>query len=194
MITVVAVLTVTYFLSLAGRQSLTYKSWHLWSIQRYDSTMIHTVFSGLFTVAFAVAIGLFAAGAALKSRQLLTWGSWGFLTSFGLLSILYFSGFGLKADLLTQAPALVARAVEKHHRVSKFVLTGGILISSACSVVLYRFRKENDYPIWFRANILFISLTLLVFVLRSLLTGFSIEWAQNKTRTTEPQAATSARP
>ena len=145
-------------------------------------------------VAFAVSLGIFAAGAALKSRQLLAWGSWGFLATFAVLAVLYLSGFGLKAHVLASSSELVVKAVEKHHRMSKFVLTGCMLITAACGVVLYRFREEA-YPVWFRANILFISLTLLVFVLRSLLTGFSIDWAQqNSGASSAPHTGASAHP
>ena len=142
--------------------------------------MVHTIFAAIFIVGFAVSLGLFAAGAALKSRQLLTWGARGFLLVFASLSVLYLSGFALKAQFAGVSSDLVLRAVDKHHRMSKFVWTGCMLITAACAVVLYRFRQEPEYPVWFRANILFISLTLLVFVLRSLLTGFAIEWAKQK--------------
>lgn len=141
--------------------------------------MIHTLFSVLFVLAFVSALGLFAAGVVLKERHLLRWGAWGFVICFGFLSVVYLSGFSEKAALLLSAPELVKQAAEKHHRMSKFVLTGLILITAACAFVLSRYRNQ-EYPAWFRANTLFIALTLLVFLLRSLITGFGIGWTAQK--------------
>lgn len=141
--------------------------------------MIHTIFVALFVIAFSVSLGLFAAGTVTKSQQLLKWGAWGLLGTVLLLLIAYSSGFPLKHAIISASPGLVAEAAEKHHRMSKFVLTGCILIAAACGVVLFRFRSQN-YPAWFSANLLFISFMLLFFLLRSLLTGFGIGWAEQK--------------
>ncbi|PIQ25094.1 hypothetical protein COW36_15400 [bacterium (Candidatus Blackallbacteria) CG17_big_fil_post_rev_8_21_14_2_50_48_46] len=141
--------------------------------------MTHTIFAGFFIIAFAISLGLFGAGVATKSRDLLRWGTWGFVLSFVFLVILYSSGFPLKAQILSHSPDLVIKAAEKHHRMAKFVLTGCMLITAACTTILIKFNK-TEAPAWFAPNILFISLTLLIFVLRSLLTGFGIGWAEQK--------------
>jgi len=145
---------------------------------------LHTIFAALFVIAFAVSLGLFAAGTVTKSQQLLRWGAWGFLGTFLLLLIAYSTGFPLKQTILSTPAGLITAAAEKHHRMSKFVLTGGILISAACGVVLFRFRTQN-YPVWFSPNLLFIGFMLIFFLLRSLLTGFGIHWAEQKQKASE---------
>jgi membrane protease YdiL (CAAX protease family) len=152
--------------------------------------MLHTIFAALFVIAFAISLGLFAAGAVTKSQRLLTWGTWGFVSTFVLLLVLYSSGFPLKQAILSSHGNLVINAAEKHHRMSKFVLTGCILIAAGCSVVLFKFRTQA-YPNWFAPNLLFISLMLIFFLLRSLVTGFGINWAEQKQKVqdqTNPQA------
>ena len=79
---------------------------------------------------------------------------------------------------------IVSEAAEKHHRMSKFVLTGFVLISAACGVVLLKFR-DQPYPSWFSPNLLFISFMLIFFLLRSLITGFGINWAEQKQKASE---------
>lgn len=144
--------------------------------------IIHTLFSTLFALSFGVALGLFAAGTALKEHRLLRWGTWGFVICFCLLSIAYLSGFAAKTAVLQHAPEWIKQAIDKHHRVSKFVLTGLMLIMGACAFVLFKFRHQA-YPTWFRANTLFIAITLLIFLIRSLITGFAIGWSYQSIET-----------
>ncbi len=146
--------------------------------------MIHTIFVALFVIAFAVSLGLFAAGVATKTQHLLKWGTWGFLFTLLLFLIAYRTGFPLKQAILSSSVGIVSEAAEKHHRMSKFVLTGFVLISAACGVVLLKFR-DQPYPSWFSPNLLFISFMLIFFLLRSLITGFSINWAEQKQKASE---------
>jgi MFS family permease len=146
--------------------------------------MIHTIFVALFVIVFAVSLGLFAAGVATKTQHLLKWGAWGFLFTLLLFLIAYGTGFPLKQAIVNSSVGIISEAAEKHHRMSKFVLTGFILISAACGVVVLKFR-DQPYPSWFSPNLLFIAVMLIFFLLRSLITGFGINWAEQKHRASE---------
>ena len=137
------------------------------------NTLVHIwgAYAFIFIYLCSVLLGIVAL--IKKSDQLERWAAWGFVFSFVLLSVAYFVAFPIEAEKLLGAAEPFARIIEKHHKMSKFVLTGCILVTSASVSVLYKYRNEK-FPNWFLPNLLFISFMVVSFLGRSLAQAYRI--------------------
>lgn len=134
---------------------------------------IHIIGAYLFALSFVSSSILGIVSLLKKSAKLQRFCAWGFIVSFALLIVPYFIGFGLKELALAHTFEGGARVIEKHHNMSKFVLTGSILTFLASTSVLYKYRHE-DLPGWFLPNLLFLSWMIVTFLARSLFYAYSI--------------------
>lgn len=135
---------------------------------------IHLIGAYLFVFCFLMAVLSVILGLIRKQEAWLRRGAWGFIAAFILLGIPYISGFLLKSALLSGADESLRAVVQKHHDLSKFVLTGSILMFGACVALLRKYRPGETLPSWLWPNLLFISWMVLTFIIRSLLHGYRI--------------------
>lgn len=135
---------------------------------------VHLVGAYLFILCFLVAVLSIILGLVRKQEVWLRRGAWGFIFAFALLCIPYISGFLLKNELLIEADEGLKTLVQKHHDLSKFVLTGSILMFGACVALLRKYRPGESLPGWLWPNLLFISWMVITFITRSLIHGYRI--------------------
>ncbi len=134
---------------------------------------LHVVGAYAFVLAFLGSIVLGIVGLLKKDETYLRRGAVGFIVAFMCLCIPYISGFILQKPLLLSGDEALRAAVKKHHDLSKFVLTGSILMLAACVAMLRKY-KDAPLPGWLWPNLLFISWMVATFVIRSLLHGYRI--------------------
>ena len=146
-------------------------------------TFVHIWASYLFLAGFLISCGLGVLALVRKQEGLERLSAWSFVLSFGLLALAYACGFGPEAAL-KQGPAEIARLATRHHEMAKFVLTGMMLIAAASLTVLVKFRAQR-FPVWFLPNLLFLSLMIATFSIRSLV----YIWQMEAKRTSDTPAA-----
>lgn len=134
---------------------------------------LHLIGSYLFVLSFVCSSTLGIVALVKKHEGLKRLSAWGFILSFGLLVLPYYLGFGLKEQALSGTFESGVRDIEKHHNMSKFVLTGSILTALASMSVLYKYRREA-LPSWFLPNLLFLAWMIVTFLARSLFYAFRI--------------------
>lgn len=117
--------------------------------------------------------GTIASLVGLRRPHLGRWAAWIFVASFVLLLAAYLPGFSLKSALLQQASETGQQVIQRHHDMAKFVLTGCSLITAASLTVLLKYR-DQPLPSWFLPNLLFLALTVITFVVRSLVYAYRI--------------------
>jgi len=135
--------------------------------------LIHIWGAYFFVFAFLVTAGLGVLSLVKQDPKLERFTAWAFVACFVFLAIPYFVGFTLKADLISVMQEPGIRLIEKHHSLSKFVLTGCILIAAAAVTVLYKYRQQR-FPNWFLPNLLFLSLMVVSFSARSLVSAWRL--------------------
>lgn len=135
---------------------------------------LHRVSAYLFVLCFLIAVLSVIFGLIRKQESWLRRGAWGFIAAFVLLGVPYGSGFLLKSTALSGADESLRALVQKHHDLSKFVLTGCILMFGACVTLLRKYRPGEPLPSWLWPNLLFISWMVLTFIIRSLMHGYRI--------------------
>ena len=135
---------------------------------------LHQLGAYLFVIVFILAVFSGIWGLVRKDEKWLRRGAWTFVAAFFCLSIPYLSGFALKTQLLAQADETLKGIVQKHHDLSKFVLTGTILIFGACATILKKYKSGASLPGWLWPNLLFISWMVVTFIIRSLLQAYRI--------------------
>lgn len=134
----------------------------------------HQLGAYLFVLCFLAAVLSVILGLIRKQEVWLRRGAWGFIFAFILLCIPYFSGFLLKSSLLPGADEGLRALIQKHHDLSKFVLTGSILMFGACLALLRKYKPGENLPSWLWPNLMFLSWMVLTFVIRSLIHGYRI--------------------
>ena len=120
-----------------------------------------------FVFLFLFSSVLSAYSLAKKREALARLSAWSYLASFAVLLVPYFGAFVLKAAIVSQGPAAALPHLEKHHNMSKFVLTGIILMAVGSGIVLRRYR-DKALPAWFLPNMLFLAVMVMTFIVRSL--------------------------
>lgn len=126
-----------------------------------------------FVLVFVTSVALGISAVRRKDTGLERACAWSFLAAFAILLLTYWVAFPLKAEMMLGAPEATLRLLEKHHNMAKFAITGMILISSACATVLYRYR-EDRFPNWFLPNLLFLSLMVITFLVRTLISAYRL--------------------
>lgn len=137
---------------------------------------LHALLGNLFVFGFLVALGIFTLGLVRKKPELKRGGTYVFLATYALFLLMYAHGLSIKEPELTALQSEYAAGIpklEKHHKMSKFMFTGTMLMAAACIAVNLKFKKE-DFPTWFGPNFLFLYLTLLFFLMRVLITAYQI--------------------
>ncbi len=135
--------------------------------------ILHIWGSYAFIGLFLFSVMLSAYSLAKKREDLARFSAWSFLACFVLLLLPYFGAFALKTTIISQGPAVAAPILEKHHNMSKFVLTGVILMAVSSGIALQRF-KDKPLPNWFLPNMLFLSFMVLAFIMRSLANAYRL--------------------
>lgn len=135
---------------------------------------VHLVGTYLFVLCFLTAVLSVIFGLVRKQEIWLRRGAWGFIIAFLLLCVPYVSGFFLKDAILSGADENLRAVVQKHHDLSKFVLTGSILMFGICAALLRKYRSGDPLPGWLWPNLLFISWMVITFIIRSLMHGYRI--------------------
>ena len=136
--------------------------------------LLHQMGAYLFLFVFVAAVGCGIWGLIRKQPQALRWGAWGFVAAFFVLCIPYGSGFLLKSNLWHGADETFRQLMQKHHDLSKFVLTGSILMFAACAAMLKKYKPNEAFPHWLWPNLLFLSWMVVTFIVRSFLHGYRI--------------------
>lgn len=134
---------------------------------------IHIWGAYAFILSYLLAVLLGILALVRKETRWERWSAWAFIGASAILALSYMAGFPLETQALAGASEPVAKIIEKHHNMAKFVLTGCILVTSASVTVLYKYRKER-FPSWFLPNLLFLSLMILSFLGLSLLQAYRI--------------------
>lgn len=135
---------------------------------------LHQLGAYLFVAVFIASVFSGIWGLVRKKEQALRWGAWGFVAALFLICIPYGSGFLLKNNLLQAADESLRQMVQKHHDLSKFVLTGTMLMGAACIAILKKYKPGESLPGWLWPNLLFLSWMVVTFIVRSFLHGYRI--------------------
>lgn len=136
--------------------------------------LLHQMGAYLFLFVFVAAVGCGIWGLIRKQPTALRWGAWGFVAAFFVLCIPYGSGFVLKSGLWNGADEGFRQLIQKHHDLSKFVLTGSILMFAACAAMLKKYKPGEAFPHWLWPNLLFLSWMVVTFIVRSFTHGYRI--------------------
>ncbi|HEY9839265.1 MAG TPA: hypothetical protein V6D23_02320 [Candidatus Obscuribacterales bacterium] len=141
--------------------------------------LIHIWGSYLFLLSFLIACGLSILSLVRKQPGLERLSAWSFVISFTLLAVSYACGFG-PASALTGGPIQVVKLAGRHHDMAKFVFTGMLLAAASSVTVLAKYRKQR-FPSWLLPNLLFLSLMIATFSIRSMV----YIWRMDAERTTQ---------
>lgn len=137
-------------------------------------SLVHQTGAYLFILVFVAAVLSGIWGLLRKQEHWLRRGAWGFVAAFFVLCIPYGSGFFLKSGLWNGADESLRQLIQKHHDLSKFVLTGSILMFAACAAMLKKYKPNESFPHWLWPNLLFLSWMVVTFIVRSFLHGYRI--------------------
>lgn len=133
---------------------------HIWGSYAFIFIFLSTALIGLLSL-------------LRRDAQLQRWSAWGFVFALLALALPYSVGFALKDAFMAEWQAPAIEVMQKHHNLSKFVLTGCILTASAAALVLHKY-KNQPFPNWFLPNLLFLSLMIVSFSARSLVSAWRI--------------------
>lgn len=138
--------------------------------------LLHIWGSYAFIFAFLVTAMIGVLSLLRRDQQLERFTAWAFVACLLLLAIPYGVGFSIKAALIADLQAPAIEVVQKHHNLAKFVLTGCMLVAGAALSVLKKYRNQ-PFPNWFLPNLLFLSMMIVTFSARSLVSAWRIPGA-----------------